>query len=184
MSLLSTSSARPGAERPRSYIPTPQEPGTDPIFISNERQKKPLPVVPIVIATIVIIVIIALLTLFFTRRIERGEVITTVDGDLVNLDALFDLRLDGQCCVQPSTTLPTKRYIYSPSKNFSYSTDITNPDVVCQGLGGTQLQECLNMVSDENGDPKPIAHRDVTVYYGFSNGNAGSVCSSYATCPD
>lgn len=166
-------------------VQTPQEPDQLPIIIPGEISE-PKFLIPPLILIIITVGIIAYIIYFTFRKIQNinpPDVEITVDPDILNFANLVNLDDDGECCIQPGQTISTARWIYSPSQNFTYSTDKTDPAIVCQGLTDTNLETCLNKVSDENGDPKIIAHKGITPYYGFSDGNAGSVCASYGACP-
>jgi hypothetical protein len=92
------------------------------------------------------------------------------------------LDLDGECCFPVGGGVTTKEWIYSPSANFTFSTDKTKPAIVCQGLTGIDLNNCLSYVADADGQPKYTAHLGTTLYYAFSPGQATSICSSFTTC--
>tara|TARA_R110001632_G_scaffold148910_4_gene266160 strand:- start:1717 stop:2289 length:573 start_codon:yes stop_codon:yes gene_type:complete len=185
---FTTPSRKPGVVVPnnakRRLVSTPQEKDQLPIIIPGEKEKPkfPIPTLLLIIGTLIIIAIIVWFTYTKIRAINPDDLETIIDPDIVNLDAIFNLDSDGQCCVQPGQTNSTNRWIYSPSQNFTYSTDVTDPAIVCQGLTGTNLETCLNKITDDNGDSKVIAHKGIIGYYGFSNGDAGSVCESYSTC--
>lgn len=167
----------------RNYIPGPITRGTDPIFIPGDAWERPgaSPLVVIVV-TLILIAAIVLITIFVIRRMKREVVELTSGEELLDLGSLVNLKQDGVCCLPPSAVSTTKEWIYSPSNDFTYSSTKTEPAIVCQGLTGLDLNNCLSYVSDDNGDPKVIAHYGVIPYYGFSNGTAGGVCVSYGIC--
>jgi hypothetical protein len=128
---------------------------------------------------ILIIIVIVSLLLIFTQQPEDVEI--QADPEILNLDELFDLSVDGQCCI-PASMIPNERWIYSPSDDFTYTLDIVNPNVVCQNELGSNLQACLAKVSNEDGTAKIIGHKGITYYYGFSPGQAINQCISYGAC--
>ena len=170
----------------RPLVPSPQQAGSDPIFIPGATNERRFPISPgaLLVITILIILGIILVTIYMIQKIEQPTVVQQVQTDIIDLDALIDLKVDGQCCVQPSTITPNPRWIYSPSNNFTFTTDKLKPAVICQGLTGGNLTTCLNYVSGSDGEVKILAHRGTAVYYGFSPGQASTtICSSYGACP-
>lgn len=167
----------------RRYIAGPSVPAGEPIFVQGgDWENRGVSPISVIIISLILIAIIVLLTIYFVRRINPPDVNQTSGSDLLNLDALIDLKVDGQCCLPPSASTTTKEWIYSPSNNFTFSTTKTAPSVVCQGLTGLNLSNCTNFVSDSNGNAKVVAHYGVTPYYGFAPGSAGGVCASYGSC--
>jgi hypothetical protein len=166
-----------------TYIPGPSTRGTDPIFLPGDAwEKRGVSPVSVIIITLVLLAVIIVVTILLVRR-QKREVVTLVSGeDLLDLNTLINLKTDGQCCLPPSAVTTTQEWIYSPSNNFTFSSTKTEPAIVCQGLTGINLNNCLSYVSDSNGDPKILAHYGVKPYYAFSPGTAGGVCASYGTC--
>ena len=113
---------------------------------------------------------------------ERQTLELTFAEDILNLDNLVNLTFDGQCCIEQGATIPTARYVYSADTDFTYSTDALDPEIVCSSLSGPQQTQCLNTVSDENGDAKVIAHRGIELYYGFAPGQVSGVCTGFQAC--
>jgi hypothetical protein len=168
--------------RPR-YIPGPSTQGSTPTFIAGNAWQRPgVSPMLVIIATLVIITIIVLITLFAIRSMKR-ETVTLISGeDLLDLSKLIDLRANGLCCVPPSASASTQEWIYSAADDFTFSSTKTEPAVVCQGLIGVDLNNCLNYVSDADRNPLILAHYGVKPYYAFSPGTAGALCDSYAAC--
>lgn len=169
----------------RSYVPGPSQPPGQPIFIPGSGYDKKLPVsTPVLILiTLAIIIGIIIFTVIQINKVNPPPIQLPVDTDVLDLSKLVDLNLDGQCCIPPAQLTTNPRWVYSPSNNFTYSTDKTLPDIVCQGLTSTDLTSCLNYVSDSNGDPKILAHKGITLYYPFTHGQAGTgICTAYTTC--
>lgn len=169
----------------RSYIPGVSKPPGQPILIPGSAYDRKLPVsTPVLLLiTLGIIIGIIIFTIIQINKIQPEAVQLPVDTDLYDLSKLVDLEPDGVCCTPPQQLNPTPRWVYSPSNNFTYSTDVTEPAVICQGLTATDLTTCLNYVSDSKGKAKILAHKGITLYYAFSPGQAGSgICASYSTC--
>lgn len=167
----------------KRYISGPSTEAGQPTFIpGGEWKNRGVSPVTVILVTVVLIAVVVLITYLMVKGIKTETLEQTSGADLLNLDALINLKTDGQCCLPPAALLTTKEWIYSPSNNFTFSTTKTAPAIVCQGLTGVNLNNCLNYVSDSNGDPKILAHYGVTPYYPFSPGTAGGVCSSYGTC--
>ena len=182
MSLIS-SQAEKRSVHPE-LIPTSQKGGTSGYIVYGDPDKpKGLPIRTIIIVTIIIIVVIAVVTFILVIRMSPEAVEKVYEPEIIDLDALIDLKVDGQCCVTNGNPIPSTTWIYSPSHNFSYSTNKTSSSIVCQGLVGQALTDCLAMVSNPDGTPKIIAHRGITSYYGFSSGLPGAVCTGLAGCP-
>ena len=169
----------------RTYIPGPSKPPGQPILIPGSAYDRKLPFsTPVLIMiTLVIIIIIVIFTFYQISKVDPPAIQLPVDTDVLDLSKLVDLNVDGQCCIPPLEINPNPRWVYSPSNNFTYSTDKTSPDIVCQGLTAANLTSCLNYVSDAEGKPKILAHKGVTLYYAFTNGTAGTgICIAYTTC--
>jgi hypothetical protein len=136
-----------------------------------------------VLITLAIIIGIIIFTIIQINKVNPPPIQLEVDSDVLDLSKLVDLNLDGQCCIPPQQLTANPRWIYSPSNNFTYSTDKTVPDTVCQGLTSTNLTSCLNYVADDKGEPKILAHKGITLYYAFAPGQAGTgICSAYTSC--
>lgn len=131
---------------------------------------------------IVLIVIIVLFVLFYSSRQQPEPVNVIFNPDMVILDDLVNLTFDGQCCIPNNSMTPTPRWVYDSATDFTYSLDPLDPDVACASLVGTEQSACINRLSDANGDPKYVAHRGIVLYYGFSPGQANSICSSFTPC--
>ena len=187
MSLLSSQTQRRTTASHPDLIPTPQQPSTpayyEPGSVAVERKSFPIKASTLLIITLVIIILIVVITWILISRITRDSLEQVYEPEIIDLDALIDLRVDGQCCITTTNPNPNPRWIYSPSHNFSFSIDKTTPSVVCQGQVGQALTDCLAFVSNPDGSPKIIAHQDTVSYYGFSSGTPGAVCSSLGTCP-
>lgn len=165
------------------YIPGPSTEAGQPVFIpGGQWENRGVSPITVIVITLVIMAIIIGVTYYLIRNIKVETIEQTSGGDLLNLDALINLKTDGQCCLPPSALTTTKEWIYSPSNGFTFSTNKTAPAIVCQGLTGVNLNNCLNYVSDSNSQPKVLAHYGVTPYYAFSPGTAGGVCASYGAC--
>ena len=187
MSLLSAQSQKRTQPARPDLIPTPQTPAA-PAYYQPGTNEKPVKSFPIragtlIIITLIIIVLIAVITFILIKRMTKDTLEQTYEPEVLDLDALIDLDVDGQCCVTTTSPLPNPRWIYSPSEDFSFSLDKTNVTTVCQGLTGQSLTDCLVFVSAPDGTPKIIAHKGIVSYYGFSSGTPGGVCSSLTTCP-
>ncbi len=169
--------------RSPDLIPTRQAVAEPPqLYLPETKNRFPVSTTTIVIATVIIVAVIIGLTFWFVTRIEAEVTESTVDPDTLNLSTLVDLDVDGECCVEPSQVIGNPRWIFSPSNNFTYSFDQTDPLVVCQGLGVLETETCINFVTDDNGDPKILAHKGIISYFAFSVGDAGAICDSYTPC--
>jgi hypothetical protein len=168
----------------RPLIPTPQKPAGQAIFVPGGDYEKRLPIstFALFIITILVVLIIIFITWYYVRKIKNQIIEFPVDTDVLDLNALIDLEIDGQCCMPPSALISSKRWIYSPSNNFTFSSDKLQPAIICQGLTSTNLTNCLNFVTGTDGGPKILAHKGTEIYYGFAPGPAGpSICTSYTS---
>lgn len=184
MSLLSSQTQKRSA-RPE-LIPTSQKGSTPGYYVyGNAEEQRGFRVKPItlIIITLIIIIVIAVVTIILIRMLNRDQLEQQFEPEIIDLDALVDLKVDGQCCVTNANPIPNPTWIYSPSQDFSYSTNKTQPAIVCQSLVGQALTDCLANVSNPDGTPKVIAHRGIVSYYGFASGQPGAVCASLAACP-
>jgi hypothetical protein len=169
----------------RTYIPGPSKPAGQPILIPGSAYDRKLPfsTPTLIVITLIIVVAIIIFTLNRISKVNPPAIQLPVDTDVLDLSKLVNLSTEGQCCIPPLQLNANPRWIYSPANNFTYSTDKSAPDIVCQGLTASNLTSCLNYVSDAEGNPKILAHRGITLYYPFTNGQAGSgICGSYTTC--
>lgn len=133
--------------------------------------------------TIIVLLLIVILTVWLLLQQKREVLEISSGDDILKLDELVNLTQDGLCCVPPAVATPTTRWIWLAATDTTYSNDSLPSSVVCNGLTGTNLEACENLVNDSNGDPKPVAHYGITPYYVFSFGQPSSVCNSFTTCP-
>jgi len=169
----------------KRYIPGPSEPPGVPILIpGNQWDRKGISPLAVIVIALVIIAVIVGLTIYLINNIQRETVEQTSSPDLYNLNELINLGAEGTCCVPTGGTITSKQWVYSPSADFTFSINKTQPAIVCQGLTGVDLNNCLNYVADSNGDPIPLAHYGTTLYYAFSPGESLGICDYFDTCED
>ena len=132
--------------------------------------------------TIIIIVLILLIGIIFLVTFEQETIEIGTQADVLNLDLLTNAE-DALCCLEPASIIPTKRWLYEPSIDFTISLDKTDCSNVCTGLEGSNLTECENVCQGSDGEPKAIAHKGVAIYYAFSPGNMVNICQSFENCP-
>ena len=167
----------------RYFIPGPARPPGLPILIpGGQWERKGANGISVMIVAVIIIVIIVAITYLLIRNMKVETLERPASDELLNLDELVNLDVDGLCCFPTGGAVTTKEWMYSPSADFTFSTNKTKPAIVCQGLTSVDLNNCLNYVSDDSGGAKPVAHLGIGLYYAFAPGQALSICDNFQTC--
>ena len=150
---------------------------------AEDKKKFRIPTGLIWTIAIVVVLVIVIYAVYVILQQEREVIEIPYANDILNLDELIDITATGQCCIPPAVASFTPRWVYNAGTNFTYSIDSLDPEIVCGNLAGVDQTACLNKCSDENGDPKVVAHRGIIPYYCFAVGQPSTVCSSFTPCP-
>lgn len=154
------------------------------VVVSNNQGESnfPLSTKTILIVTILIVLVVILWTIYEVRKIPITTTELPVEPDILDLDSLIDLNVDGVCCVKSPNPIPNPTYIYDATTNFTYSTTKVTPTVACQAATGPANTTCLSYVTATDGTVKPLGHKGIIVYYPFSFGTTPALCTSYSAC--